>query len=626
MPMKRFNGKPGMLRVLIVIVVLLIVLGMLWSRWPRQQAAAGAAPEAATMNLWDGGRTSFDLIVTGSEPEGIIAAVAAAQESADVLLATQSERVGGLFVTGMMNSLDLRTKPELYQRGLFETWWDQVGRGHAFDVDMAESAFERMLAEAGVEVLLGAAELAPLVEGGRVVGVDVGEAQLRAGQVIDATPEADVAAMAGADFTLGFQSLGLEARMVDTLVFKIDGVDWPALTAGIRERGSRAYAEVSSTAAWGHFGGYPASYQALEPGIRLRGLNLGLQEDGSVLVNALMIEGIDPFDTSSRQDGKARAAREAPLIVDYLRQDIPGFADAAFGGVADTLYIRESRHLEALCRLTVDDVLDNRVTEYDVAAGGYPLDVHPLTPHDTGYIFGVPEIYGVELCVTVPASPEGLWVVGKAAGYDPIAHSSARVVPFGMALAEAVGVAAATSVRQGVAPRDFARDRSKVGELRSLLQHRGAYLPEVLPRDPVGPHTHPYYPDYRLMLSRGLAVGGYDNNPQLDEAAPAISYVYLLANVAHRFLGDPDLAERLVANFQVEGLPLTPDLALNITRYAACRLDACFEPASWTALAEVGLLPEPFDPAELLTRGEVYALAAAIARLPDTDRLARGSE
>src|SRR5690606_21109091 len=120
------------------------------------------------------------------------------------------------------------------------------------------------------------------------------------------------------------------------------------------------------------------------------------------------------------------------------------------------LYIRESRHLEALCTLTADDVLDNRLGPLDVAVGGYPLDVQPLSEHDTGFVFGTPEIYGAPLCVAVPNDVYGLWIVGKSAGYDPIAASSARVVPFGMAVAEGVGVAAALAADAGLEPAEFA--------------------------------------------------------------------------------------------------------------------------------------------------------------------------
>jgi hypothetical protein len=412
---------------------------------------------------------------------------------------------------------------------------------------------------------------------------------------------------------MGFSSLGLDARMADTLVFRITGVNWAELQAGIRARGP-GYASVDNHVAWGHFGGYPARFQAVEEGIRLRGLNMGRQQDGSLLVNALLIHGIDPFDAVSVAEGRARAEREAPRIIEYLKAELPGFANARYGGSAETLYIRETRHLQALCRLTADDVLDNRVTEQAIAAGGYPLDVQALTPVDNGYVFGTPVIYGVELCVTVPAGLQNVWVAGKAAGFDPIAASSARVVPFGMVIAEAVGVAAAHAARLGVTPAEFSSDRMRIASLRERLLERGAYLPPVQERSPVGPWADPHHHAYRLLLSRGLALGGYGNEPQLAAESLAISYVYMLSNVGRRFLDNHELGPDLVSNFQYSGEALTGEIAARITAFAACRLEHCVEP-DWAALRAAGLAPRSFSGDHVLTRGEMYALAASFVRL-----------
>jgi len=589
---------------LALLAVLLSVLT--WLRWPQQPAESLAWVSAQQLP------STFDVIVVGSEPEGIITAVAAAQEGASTLLVTSDPRLGGLFVMGEMNSLDLRTRPYLYQRGLFEAWWNRVGRGSSFDVKRAERVFAAMLAEAGVTVVQSS-PIEPLVEGGAVRGVVVAKRPITAQQIIDATADADFAAAAGAPFTFGFESLGFSARMVDTLVFRIDGIDWRALQRGIAQRGGKSYAEINNWAAWGHFTGYPAAYQAVEPGIRLRGLNLGLQEDGSVLVNALLIHGIDPFDPESRAEGFARAEREAPRIIDYLRGDLPGFAQARFGGVARALYIRQTRQLVARCTLTVQDVLFNRVTAYDVAAGGYPLDVQALTPHDSGFVFGTPEIYGVQLCVTLPQGFDNLWVVGKAAGYDPLAASSARVVPFGMALGEAVGVAAAQAVARGLSSQAFLESQP-VQEVRQRLRQRGAFLPEVRPRHPVGPHQHEFFDAYMLLLGRGLALGGYENEPHLDSEVSARSYLYMLSNVGQRFHSQPELGRTLVARFSNISGPLSPELALTLTVEAACLLGQCLT-ADWQQLRQAGLAPARFPPEGPLTRGEMFALAAGIASL-----------
>jgi hypothetical protein len=559
----------------------------------------------------------YDVIVVGSEPEAISAAVAASESGAKTMLITADPKLGGLFVMGQMNSLDLRTEPFNYQQGLFLRWWEMVGKGHSFDVQQAKGAFEELLVAAGVEVHLGSSHIVPIMDGSTVLGLQADEAQgqrtFYAKHLIDGTADMDFATAAGALSTFGFSGIGFGARMVDTLVFRIDGVDWPALQQGIRSKG-KEYAVVDSHVAWGHFGGYPAKYQALEEGIRLRGLNLGQQEDGTVLVNALLIYGINPYDSASITTGFAKAEREAPRIIEYLKQELPGFENAQYGGVADKLYIRETRHLNAECTLTTDDILDNRVTKFAVAAGGYPLDVQTLTPYDNGYVYGTPEIYGVELCVNVPLDLENLWVVGKSAGYDAIAASSARVVPFGMVLAEAVGVAAAYGAQRDESPRGLVKDTAVLYDIRATLKERGAYLPEVKDRNPVGPFEHPYYRAYRLMLSRGLAVGGYKNEPLLEEPMKSISYVYLLSNVAQRFFKNDDIGPELVATYPDTTSPLTPDLALTITHDAACKTGLCVD-KTWQALIANGLAPEAFPPTQPLTRGEMYALASRIVDL-----------
>ena len=603
-------------------VALFTLSTALLSTFGLAQAATEQGGPASTQSLNASKETSdYDVIVVGSEPEGVTAAVAAAQEGARTLLVSEDARVGGLFVLGQLNSLDLRTQPALYQQGLFLDWWDRVGGGSAFDVLAAEEAFVEMLSEAGVALRLET-EAAPVLEtrpsevgdapSTYVVGIEVAGTTLRADQVIDATADADLAAAAGAPFSFGFSSLGLDERMADTLVFRIDGVDWPALRGGIRARGS-SYAVVNNDVAWGHFGGYPAAYEAQELGLRLRGLNLGRQADGSVLVNALLVYDVDPFNEASVAEGYARAEREAPRVINYLKDELPGFGEATFGGVADALYIRESRHLQARCTLTVDDVLGNVVTDEDVVAGGYPLDVQTLTPSDNGYIYGTPEVYGARLCVAVPQSVHNLWVVGKAAGYDPLAASSARVVPFGMALGEAVGVAAARAAQEDLTPAAFTSDREAISALRERLGARGAYLAEVTDRTPTGPISHEFFGAYRTLRNRGLAVGGYANEPNLGAEMSALGYLYLLSNVGQRFFDNDALGQTLLTRFGEAPGALTPQLALEMTAQAACEVGVCNAP-SWT---QYGLSPDRFTPDDTLTRGEAYALAAWVAQLRD---------
>lgn len=600
---------------LLVLVLCLACSATLADPPPAPPSAASSPVIAAAGAVGGQGAETVDVLVVGSQPEAIAAAVAAAEQGARTVLLTTANRLGGLFVLGELNVLDLRTEPELYQRGLFLRWWRRVGERPAFDVDAAERAFETMLSEAGVQVVRGTPAPAPLLDAdGRLLGVRSGDRTVLADQVIDGERDARLAAASGAPFTFGWASLGVPQHMASSLVFALRGVDWGALTRAVRANGT-GYAHVRDNVVWGAFGGYPASYRPSGPGLRLRGLNLGRESDGTVLVNALLVYDDDPLDPASLASAHARAAAEVPAIVRYLATGIPGFGDARPAGVAPHLYVRETRHLEARCILTANDVLDNEVTPLDVAAGGYPLDVQSLTPHDTGFVFGTPDIYGARLCMAVAPRPAPLWVVGIAAGFDPIAFASARVVPFGMALGEAVGVAAARAARLGLDPATLAADPTQVAAVRTALEVRGAYLPEDVPRTPVGPVSSPYFQAFRLLLGKGLAVGGYDNDPHLDAPETQQAFLYLLSNVAMRFFGNANTGPTLVARYGPRTQQLRPADALSIAYDAACLVGACPAEPTWKALQNAGVAPPGFAPDAPLDRGQAYALAAGVARL-----------
>ncbi len=560
---------------------------------------------------------TFDVLVYGSEPEGVAAAVTAAEYGLRTALLTPDARIGGLFVLGELNMLDLRTQPFNYQRGIFERWWRMVGHEEAFDVLEAEAAFESMLAQAGVEVWRSVEAPVPLLANGRIVGVSLPASgrEVLATQVIDASADANLAAAAGAPFDFGLERFGLQQRMADTLVLNVAGVDWAELTQGIRARG-RAYANVKDTVAWGHFGGVPAAYVPSREGVRLRGLNLGLQNDGTVLINAVLLYGLDPLDADSRAAGRALGLAEGEDIVAYLRQHVPGFGAARLAGAASDLYVRESRHLLAECVLTSDDVFGSVVTPFDVAVGGYPLDAQTYTPYDSGYVWGTPDIYGGRLCMLVTRQVENLWVVGRSAGFDPIAFSSARVVPFGMVMAEAAAVAAVLAVQQDVPASQAALGSSEILEVRARLAARGALLPELRPRAGIGPVSHPAYDAFVVLVSRGLAVGGYENEPHLDAPFSTVGFAYLLSNVAGRFFYEPSLGDELVSAAMGQApleAPLRPEVAAELMHLAACRLIGCPAESGWTGLVSAGLA-QGGEPAGTLTRGEAYQLAAALAR------------
>lgn len=486
----------------------------------------------------------YDLVVYGATPQGVTAAVAAAQEGLKVLLLEPGRGVGGVLTQGWLATLDVAKDREgLLQGGLFREFYRRLGQDPSFDVRQAEEALWAMLREAGVEVRLEEPlDRLELAEG-RLALLSTPQGAYQAPYFLDATDTAELAFRAGASFTLGREDTGLDGRsMAATLVFRLEGVPWGAVFLSLNYEGQvrRTGAGAWGRSGWG-FGELVRGYSPSDPArYALRGLNLARQDDGSLLVNALLLFGVEGADPLSLERARAEAAQEALRVVAFLREKDPlVFGTARLSGVAPALYVRESRHLKALYRLRAEEVLLGRTFPDAVALGGYPLDGQAYYPGETPYLLGTPAPYGVPFRTLVPRELKNLLVVSQAAGFDSAAAFSARVAPLQMALGEAAGVAAALlrkAPQAGLlkAPlADFhqlALSPAGMEALRRRLLERGARLSS--PEKGVVEADKPGYREAVGLLRRGLFAGPYYLKGSLGLSEPILLGDFL-ANLEH---------------------------------------------------------------------------------------------
>lgn len=488
----------------------------------------------------------YDLVVYGATPQGVTAAVAAAQEGLKVLLLEPGRGVGGVLTRGWLATLDLAKDREgLLQGGLFRDFYRRIGKEASFDVVQAEQAFWAMLREAGVEVRLEVPLDRVGVEAGRLTLLETPMGTVGAPYFVDATDTADLAFRAGASFTQGREDTGLDGRsMAATLVFRMEGLPWGAVFLALNYEGQvrRTGAGAWGRSGWG-FGELVRGYLPSDPSrYTLRGLNLARQDDGSVLVNALLVFGVERVDAYELERLRQEVALEAERVVAYLREKDPlVFGTARLAGVAPALYIRESRHLKALYRLKAEEVLLGRSFPDAVALGGYPLDGQAYFPGETPYLLGTPAPYGVPFRSLVPRELKNLLVVSQAAGFDSVAAFSARVVPLQMALGEAAGVAVALLRRAPQAGlmkvpladfHELAASGQALEALRKRLAQRGARL-----SSPEGGRVEAERPGYReavALLRRGLFAGPYYLKGSLGLSEPILLGDFL-ANLEHYY-------------------------------------------------------------------------------------------
>ena len=467
-------------------------------------------------------RSEYDLIVVGSDPEGVSAAVSGSRLGLKTLLIDEREKVGGLMTLGGLASIDMNYDPngKMVTKGIFEEFFNRVEKRTSIDIEETIDVFEGMLKEFGVYLALGRQDIEPVMEENKIVGVKCNfngrQEKYTSKVIIDATQDADIAALAGVPYTIGMEDIGIKNKhMAATLVFKLEGIDWTKVAQylnGDNDKNTGA----DQYSAWGYNVMY--EYIPQNPDLRMRGLNMARQKNGSVLVNALQIFNVDPLDPESREKAIISAEKELPYIIDFIRENCYGLENAELAGIAEELYIRESRHIYGEYRLTIDDVLENRFFEDTIAFGSYPADIQAVGPSEYGMVVGNPAKYGIPLRCLVPLRVENLLVVGKSASYDSLAAGSARTIPVGMCTGEAAGAAAWYVLTSNLSLRDIINDSGHVLSVREVLNKMGAALYEFSYDNPLEDHW--CYPQLKKLRSKGFVYGKYDNNYFSDEEMP----------------------------------------------------------------------------------------------------------
>ena len=431
---------------------------------------------------------SFDLVVVGGGLAGCAAAIAAARRGLSVLLAEREAALGGAPVGNLvMPFMGWRTtvpKPggapgeteELdLSRGLFAELCDRLramggmepGREtwRPFSETHLRVALDRMCAEAGVKVLFHAALAGVDAVESRILGVTFAckAARIRATAevYVDATGDADLAAMAGVPFRVGRESDGLCQPM--TLCFRVSGMkedpDWARLGADWKSINERWRALQAA----GTISNPRENLLLFRP-----------MEAGTIHFNSTRVIKLDPTDPWERSRAEAIAREQVLEIVAFLRREFPErFADIQITACAPAIGVRESRMIEGRHVLTADDLLALTRFPDAIAAANYDIDIH--SPDGSGtshHYFGPGEWYTIPYRSLLPREGgENLLVAGRCISATHEAQASIRVMPIVTTLGQAAGTAAALACKAGVEPPAV-----DVGALRAALREDGAFV------------------------------------------------------------------------------------------------------------------------------------------------------
>ena len=436
-----------------------------------------------------------DVLVVGSGPGGLAAALAAARAGVRTALIDRNGCFGGnITQVGVEGFAWYRHEQTVDCEGIgieFETRAKAMGAAmpepqslsHALDAEMFKWVADVLVAEAGVKPLLHRLGVAPIMENGAICGVltesKAGREAILAKRVIDATGDADIATRAGAPV----HKTPKEKMLAASVMFSMSGVNKQRFIDSVKAD-PQTYADWSGNEEWDYettgkedklfspFLRKPFK-KALDAGIippylhTIAGTWGSVTDQGDLtylnLVHIPQIDGTDPNDLAV---GEIRGRREAIYAVAALRKFMPGCENAKLRNFGMTLGIRDTRKIDALYNLTATDVREQ--ARFDDAIGIFPefIDGYGiLILPTTGRYWHVP------YRALVPKGVGNLLVAGRCIGGDNVSHASARNMMCCAVSGQGAGVAAAVSLQ-----REERLDRLNIGAVQQELVRQGARI------------------------------------------------------------------------------------------------------------------------------------------------------
>ena len=413
-----------------------------------------------------------DVLVVGSGPGGLAAALAAARCGVDVTLLERFGCFGGnITVVGVEGFAWYRHEATVEAGGIgweFEERAKAMGAAvpevqslsYELDSEGFKLVADTLVQEAGIHPMLHRQFVAPIMDGDTVIGVIVeskaGREAILAKRIIDATGDADVAHRAGAP-TL---KTPLEEMQAASVMFHIAGVDKTAFLAGV-DADPQTYKDWSS-GEWtvetdgkeddmfSPFLGKPFE-RAIKDGIIPAHLNTiggtwgAVHDSGEMTyMNLIHLAGCDGTDPDSMTKFEIEGRRQAMHAIEALRHYTPGCDGVRLRNFGMSIGIRDTRKLDAVYNMTEADVrgearFDDTIGIYPEFIDGYGVLIIPTT----GRYMHIP--YRSML----PKMIKNLIVTGRAIGGDKIAHAATRNMACCAVAGQGAGVAAALSIKNG---------------------------------------------------------------------------------------------------------------------------------------------------------------------------------
>jgi hypothetical protein len=538
------------------------------------------------------GDKNFDVVIYGSTPAGIAAAVTAARNGKSSIILDPHKRLGGMPASGMSN-LDFRTYESLggfcktfmdsataYYRRIYgpgsqelkECWY-----GLNYEPKVALQIFEEMIAHYGIDILPESLLLEVNQDGDNIQSIQIQNLKNQKTDIIkgkifiDATYEGDLMAMAGEEYVLGAESRDTyqESLAPETANQHVMAYNFRVMVTNSPDNRIPFHQPEGYDSKNFHYlieGFKTGSFDKLTDVLQILTIpnhKANMNDRHNANIEGFMLYELSdawPEASHAKRDSISKIARYKAESYFYLLsndENVPKSVRddmAQWGYPKDEfidnnhfppwLYVREGRRMLGQYVFTQHDAGKDSGSvrapahETAIAVGDFFFSSHGTHLNEQGNKMGhigEPTLpYQIPYGVILPKKTQNL-LVPVAISASRVGFSSIRMEPPWIALGEAAGAAAVESLEQNKAPEDI-----DIQKLQTRLHDAGAitfYTSDIKPGTT-------YFKAVQFLGNRGFFKYLYPDSLQVEPGAHITKYV-VEAFTLHDVAPDRLLSEKL---------------------------------------------------------------------------------